>query len=84
MAGFYGRLTNESKTSMTFDRVYPNRVTMDAHADDDGVFNGRFVLVEYTLELTEDSTVKDYLNDKESGKGNDYSDLCTEAAEGAE
>lgn len=44
---FYGRLTNESKTSMTFDRVYPNRVTMDAMAESDGVFTGRFVLVEY-------------------------------------
>ena len=44
---FYGRATNESKTSMTFDRIYPNRVTMDASAATDGVFAGRFVLVEY-------------------------------------
>ncbi len=81
MAGFYGRLTNESKTSMTFDRVYPNRVTMDAHADDDGVFNGRFVLVEYTLDLTEDNIVVSYLDGKESGLGSEYSTLCAEAAE---
>jgi hypothetical protein len=47
MAGFYGRVTNDSKTSMTFDRVYPNRITMDNSAQTDGVFSGRFVLVEY-------------------------------------
>lgn len=50
---FYGRVTNESKTSMTFDRIYPNRATMDAHAADDGVFTGRFVLVEYGTETEE-------------------------------
>lgn len=50
---FYGRVTNESKTSMTFDRVYPNRATMDASAKNDGVFSGRFVLVEYGTPIRE-------------------------------
>lgn len=44
---FYGRVTNESKTSMTFDKVYPNREAMKAGANSDGVFVGRFVLIEY-------------------------------------
>lgn len=50
---FYGRVTNESKTSMTFDRVYPNRAIMDASAKNDGVFSGRFVLVEYNTPVRE-------------------------------
>lgn len=44
---FYGRVTNESKTSMTFDRIYQNRVDMDNNASTDGVFTGRFVLIDY-------------------------------------
>ena len=61
---FYGRVTNESKTSMTFDRVYPNKAAMDAAANrlnpdgtkGDGVFTGRFVLVEYGETTEEYST----------------------------
>ena len=46
---FYGRITNnQANASMTFDKIYPNRVTMDANASEDGVFTGRFVLVEYS------------------------------------
>lgn len=45
--GFYGKVTNTSKTSFTFDRTYPNRLTMDKYANSDGVYVGRFVLVEY-------------------------------------
>lgn len=45
---FYGRINNnQANTSMTFDKVYPNRTEMDKNAADDGVFVGRFVLVEY-------------------------------------
>jgi len=45
--GFYGHLSNIQKTSMTFDRIYPNRATMDDMADGDGVYAGRYVLIEY-------------------------------------
>lgn len=45
--GFYGNITNISKTQFTFDKRYPNRVTMDDRASTDGVFVGRYVLVEY-------------------------------------
>lgn len=44
---FYGNISNAGKTQMSFDRVYPNRKIMEENAPTDGVFVGRFVLVEY-------------------------------------
>ena len=45
---FYGNNTNGSKNNQfVFDKVYPNRKTMDNNAKDDGVFVGRYVFVEY-------------------------------------
>lgn len=44
---FYGNISNAGKTQMSFDRVYPNRKIMEENASTDGVFVGRFVLVEY-------------------------------------
>lgn len=47
--GFYGNITSTNKTQFTFDRIYPNRRTMEEALikDEDGVFIGRFVLIEY-------------------------------------
>lgn len=45
--GFYGNITNTSKTTFQFDRIYSNRAEMDARKNTDGVFVGRYVLVEY-------------------------------------
>lgn len=46
--GFYGNITNTSKTTFSFDKIYTNRRDMDeACAEGDGVFLGRYVLVEY-------------------------------------
>ena len=46
--GFYGNITNTSKTTFSFDKIYANRLEMDnACANGDGVFLGRYVLVEY-------------------------------------
>ena len=53
--GFYGHITNLQKTSMTFDRIYSNRFAMDSMATKDGVYAGRYVLVEYSNPL--DSTL---------------------------
>lgn len=47
--GFYGNITNTSKTTFTFDRIYNNRLQMDNNCASDGVFLGRYVLVEYGL-----------------------------------
>ena len=44
---FYGNISNAGKTQMSFDRVYPNRKIMEENAPTDGVFIGRFVLIEY-------------------------------------
>ena len=45
--GFYGHITNVQRTSMSFDRIYPNRYTMDASVKNDGIYAGRYVLIEY-------------------------------------
>lgn len=49
--GFYGNITNVSKTQFSFDKIYPSRRSMDLSCDGDGVFIGRFVLVEYEQEF---------------------------------
>ena len=45
--GFYGNISNASKTNLTFDKIYSSKTDMDAKAKVDEVFVGRFVLVEY-------------------------------------
>lgn len=45
--GFYGNITNTSRTQFQFDKRYSNRRAMDTAAALDGVFIGRYVLVEY-------------------------------------
>ena len=54
--GFYGNISGSNKSAFVFDKVYQNRAAMDdaLRADEssnqqmgDGVFLGRFVLVEY-------------------------------------
>ena len=45
--GFYGNIQNSNKTAFTFDLIYHSRLTMVNHANDDGVFLGRYVLVDY-------------------------------------
>ena len=55
--GFYGNIRNTTSNSFKFDRIYSNRTLMEQHANDDGVFGGRYVLVEYDQSL-EESPVK--------------------------
>ena len=45
--GFYGNLSNSARTQLHFDRIYSNRKEMDDNIASDGVFVGRYVLVEY-------------------------------------
>ena len=45
--GFYGKINSNAKSSFTFDKVYPTRRMADLYAETDGVFIGRFVLVDY-------------------------------------
>ena len=55
--GFYGNVTNTSKTTFSFDIKYNTRVSMDRQVETDGVFLGRYVLIDY-----DDSPVKAYYN----------------------
>lgn len=45
--GFYGNITNVSRTQFQFDRIYSNRVEMEKNKLSDGIFIGRHVLIEY-------------------------------------
>lgn len=55
MAGFYGDNIITSMSAMTdfnFDKIYSNRFEMDSNSQTDGVYQGRYVLVEYTNTLS--------------------------------
>lgn len=51
--GFYGNIRNTTSNSFKFDRIYSNRTLMELSADSDGIFGGRYVLVEYDQALDE-------------------------------
>ena len=79
---FYGRVTNEAKTSMTFDKVYANRVEALANANIDGVFTGRFILVEYSAQPIFSTDIQAFLNNAyDADKGAAYQQECINAAD---
>ena len=43
----YGQISKIDTPSFQFDRIYNNRSELDANATSDGVYAGRYVLVEY-------------------------------------
>ena len=45
--GFYGNITNTSRTQFQFDKTYPSRFKMTELCPKDGVYIGRYVLVDY-------------------------------------
>lgn len=45
--GFYGKIEHTDKLNFVIDKIYPNRKTMEEEMDKDGVFIGRYVLIEY-------------------------------------
>ena len=45
--GFYGNITNVSRTQFQFDKIYSNRKAMEQAKITDGIYLGRYVLVEY-------------------------------------
>ena len=53
--GFYGNITNNSRTSFIFDATYSSRYAMDTACSTDGVYAGRYVLVNYDADLSLDS-----------------------------
>lgn len=50
MANFYGKRNRNTLSSFIFDKVYPTRRMAELYADNDGVFVGRFVLIDYNSE----------------------------------
>lgn len=47
MASFYGNITNSTRSAFIFDRIYHTRYEMDQAAETDGIYNTRYVLVDY-------------------------------------
>lgn len=45
--GFYGNVASSAKAGLSFDIIYSNRRQMEQQASKDGVYNGRYVLIEY-------------------------------------
>ena len=45
--GFYGNITNTARTQFAFDKKYPNRFEMEQKCAKDGVYTGRYILIEY-------------------------------------
>ena len=62
--GFYGNITNTSRTQFQFDRIYSNRVEMDTNKFQDGIYAGRYVLIEYdqAANLQLDTFLRVYFN----------------------
>jgi hypothetical protein len=58
--GFYGSITNTSKTTFSFDIIYTTRSEMDKEVNRDGVFLGRYVLVDY-----DNDPIKAYYNTRD-------------------
>lgn len=49
-SNFYGNITNTARTQFQFDKTYPNRYTMEQEMASDGIYTGRYVLIEYDTE----------------------------------
>lgn len=60
--GFYGNITNTSKTQFQFDKIYSSRYDMETQARTDGIYAGRYVLVEYDTDLSQDSFYRVFIN----------------------
>jgi hypothetical protein len=53
--GFYGKVNNNNATQFVIDKIYSSRVEMEwaLLEDEDNVFIGRYVLIEYNHALTQ-------------------------------
>lgn len=77
--GFYGNITNINKTTFQFDKIYPNRKKMDDACAGDGVFIGRYALVDYDKELSLEEILLLVNNNKEDAINTLRSLTSTEA-----
>lgn len=60
--GFYGNITNVSRTQFQFDKIYPNRVEMERAKLTDSIYLGRHVLIEYDSNYHRDSYLRVWFN----------------------
>lgn len=67
--GFYGNITNTSRTQFQFDKIYPSRAEMDAGTYTDGIYAGRYVLVEYDSDVHQSSFYQVWIKDNDEDKG---------------
>ncbi len=63
--GFYGNITNTSRTQFQFDKIYPSRAEMDAGTYTDGIYAGRYVLVEYDSNVHQSSFYQVWIKDEQ-------------------
>ena len=82
--GFYGNITNTARTQFQFDRIFSSRQTMVEGQGTDGVYMGRYVLVEYDSDVQLDNLLRVQIN--RDGKlyynptgGTSFSTLLTQA-----
>lgn len=63
MAGFYGNITNTARTQFQFDVIYSSRKFMDDNCTIDGIYPGRYALVEYDKSFNLEQLVRVVLID---------------------
>lgn len=52
MSSFYGNIKNSNRISLIFDKVYTSRTEMEKECTGDGIFNNRFILIDYGQKTT--------------------------------
>lgn len=72
--GFYGNITNTSRTQFVFDKTYSSRTEMDSNVMSDGIYIGRYVLVQYDEEMGADWCSIAYLKNGEFYMSRDCSE----------
>ena len=80
--GFYGNLSNSARTQLHFDRIYSNRKEMDDNIASDGVFVGRYVLVEYGHDTPRDGYLSVAAIEDAAEEGAYYAYMSPEKVDG--
>lgn len=61
--GFYGNIKSTSRTQFSFDKTYSSRAEMENSMATDGIYAGRFVLIEYDKSVDVSSFPQGFLKD---------------------
>ena len=85
--GFYGNMNNVNKFSFQFDKVYNNRAEMEAAISvdennkqkDDGVYVGRYVLIDYDPSGVSENTYNTNFGRDKGAYKDEYPDLLNPA-----